>query len=86
MSALDQDLALAFKLTEEERQSPVFRSLCIRLDAKLDVLRKRNDDATLSDLQTATLRGHIACLKSVLSLAKAPRVEPPMTAERPMLG
>ncbi len=66
-----------FFLTEEERTSPVWLSLKARLERKLIELREKNDSQKLTDVETATLRGHIECLKAVLALGREP---PPMVA------
>ena len=64
-------------LTEDERTSGVWTSLKDRLERKLAELRVKNDDPTLTDVETATLRGHIACLKATLALGNEP---PPKVA------
>ena len=66
-----------FYLTEDERTSGVWTSLKDRLERKLAELRVKNDDPTLTDVETATLRGHIECLKGVISLGREP---PPKVA------
>jgi hypothetical protein len=71
-----------FHLTEDERTSAVWKSLKDRLEKKLAELRVKNDNPNLTDVETATLRGHIECLKGVISLGREP---PPQvaTAARP---
>lgn len=64
-------------LTQEERTSPVWQSVCQHIDRMLAKKRVENDDPKLTDVETATLRGHIACLKSLRDLGKKP---PEMTA------
>ncbi len=61
-----------FFLSKEERESPVWQSLKARLEKKLTSLREKNDDQKLTDMQTATLRGHIDCLKAVIALGNEP--------------
>ena len=64
-------------LATEERTSPVWLSLKDRLEKKLAELRLQNDHPKLTDVETATLRGHIQCLKAVLALGNEP---PPKVA------
>lgn len=64
-------------LTEEERTHPVWVSIKGRLEKKLADLREKNDNAKLTDVETAWLRGHIECLKAVLTLGNEP---PPKVA------
>lgn len=59
-------------LTEAERTSPAWLSMKAKFQARLEKLRLRNDDPTLTEMETATLRGRIQCLKEVLSLDKVP--------------
>ncbi|HET8727584.1 MAG TPA: hypothetical protein VFO41_08760 [Alphaproteobacteria bacterium] len=59
-------------LTDEERASGAWRALKAKFEAILDRKRKENDNPNLTDVETATLRGHIACLKAVLALDKPP--------------
>lgn len=66
-----------FYLTHEERASAVWKSVERRLREKLEKKRVENDNPELTDVETATLRGHIACLKAMLALGEKP---PEMTA------
>ena len=66
-----------FHLTREERESPVWLSLKDRLERKLVELRTHNDNPKLTDVETATLRGHIQLLKAFIALGAKP---PAMTA------
>lgn len=66
-----------FFLSEDDRTSPVWLRLKARLEEKLADLREKNDNVNLTDVKTATLRGHIECLKAVLALGDQP---PPMVA------
>lgn len=61
-----------FYLAKEERTSTVWLNLKDRLEKKLVSLRKQNDNPNLTDVETATLRGHIECLKEVISLGDEP--------------
>ena len=67
-------------LATEERTSPVWLSLKDRLEKKLADLRLQNDQPKLTDVETATLRGHIQCLKAVIALGNEP---PPKVATAP---
>lgn len=64
-----EDLALKFRLSEEERMSATWASIKIKVQARLQVMRERNDQP-MTESETATLRGHIACLKGFLTLEK----------------
>lgn len=65
------DVALKFKLPEEMRTSGFWAQLSLMIQARLDVMRRRNDQP-LTPSETDTLRGHIACLKSFIALGKEP--------------
>jgi hypothetical protein len=64
-------------LTEDERTSPVWQSVQVHLERTLARKRIENDNPRLTDVETATLRGHINCLKAILALGSKP---PAMTA------
>lgn len=64
-------------LTQEERTSTTWRSVERHLQRMLDKKRLENDSPNLTAVETATLRGHIACLTAFLALGKTP---PAMTA------
>ena len=66
-----------FHLTDDERNSPVWESVRGHLERMLAQKRVENDNPKLTDVETATLRGHIQFLKAVLALGKKP---PQMTA------
>lgn len=68
---------LANFLTEDERTSPVWHSVRGHLERMLAKKRERNDNSKLTDVETATLRGHIECLKAFIALGSQP---PMMTA------
>jgi hypothetical protein len=59
-------------LTRDDRTSPVWARLKDRLEKKLEALRKANDNPKLTDVETATLRGHLKCLKEVIALGNEP--------------
>ncbi len=58
-----------FALTEHEKASSLWRRLQAHLNDMLATARVRNDNETLSEQQTAALRGQIRCLKTLLALA-----------------
>lgn len=60
-----------FRPAEHERHGQLWRDLMRHLEDRLAELRQQND-ATLDDRATATLRGRIAEVKSLLSLDKPP--------------
>lgn len=60
------------RLSDDERTSPVWLSIKAKLEKKLEELRLQNDNPKLTDVETATLRGHLKCLKSVISLGDKP--------------
>ncbi len=64
-------------LTVEERNSPVWASVLTHIERMLAKKRTENDNPKLTDVETATLRGHIQCLIALRALGRTP---PPMTA------
>ena len=70
-------LIIEFFLTDDERSSPVWHSIHAHLERMLAAKRILNDNPKLTDVETATLRGHIACLTAFIALGKKP---PPMAA------
>ena len=66
-----------FHLTDEERTSATWQSVQAHLERMLAKKRFDNDNPKLTDVETATLRGHIQCLKAILALSAKP---PAMTA------
>lgn len=64
-------------LTKDERTSPVWQSVRVHLERMLAKKRIDNDNPKLTDVQTATLRGHIQLLNAMLALGDEP---PPVTA------
>ena len=64
-------------LTHDERTSPVWQSVRGHLERMLAKKRIENDNPKLTDVETATLRGHIQCLIALRALGRTP---PPMTA------
>ncbi len=63
-------------LTDDERNSPVWESVRGHLERMLANKRVENDK-NLTDAETATLRGHIQCLKAIIALGRKP---PPVAA------
>lgn len=64
-------------LTQDERTSAVWQSVTVHLERMLAKKRIENDNPKLTDVETATLRGHIMCLRAILALGAKP---PEMTA------
>ena len=76
-------------LTEEERLSSTWQSVRQHLERMLAKKRVQNDNPKLTDVETATLRGHIECLRAILALgAKPPETVAPVArlGSRPDLG
>lgn len=63
-----------FRLTDAEKTSSVWLKLKAHLDEKLKEKRGKNDDLALDPIKTAAVRGHIECLKGLLSLGDVPPV------------
>ncbi len=61
-----------FYLTDEERNSGVWQSVKTHFERLLAKKRAENDNPNLTAEQTATLRGHIDCLKAMIALGKKP--------------
>jgi hypothetical protein len=73
-----------FELTEGEKASGVWLRLKGHLTELLAAARLQNDVETLTEQQTAALRGRIKCLKVILDLGEA---RPFMTGgHQPPLG
>ena len=64
-------------LTDDERASGTWKSVQAHLERMLAKKRIENDSPNLTDVQTATLRGHIQCLRAIIALGQKP---PQMTA------
>lgn len=56
-------------LNHDERHSALWMKLNEHLQSEIDRLRKKNDSNSLSELDTAHLRGQIRALKDVAALA-----------------
>lgn len=61
-----------FYLTDDERASGTWKSVEQHLQRMLAKKRSENDNPKLTDVETATLRGHIQCLKAMLALGSKP--------------
>ena len=64
-------------LTEDARASSAWREVQDHLQRMLAKKRIENDNPELTDVETATLRGHIQLLKAFIALGAKP---PAMTA------
>lgn len=64
----NNELGPSFELTHAERISPLWIKISAELEKKLQNLRIKNDNETLTEAQTAALRGQIKSLKSFLGL------------------
>lgn len=60
-----------FALTQVDRDSDLWRRLRAHFEASLGELRKQND-ASMSDVDTAALRGRIQQLKTNIALGDEP--------------
>ena len=56
---------MSLELTNQERDSALWKKITAHFEERLQVLRKKNDGA-LSEIETARLRGHIAATKELL--------------------
>lgn len=65
-----------FKLEVSDRQSVTWARLSSYCDDRLATLRAQND-ADMSEVETAKLRGRIAEVKAMLALAKDNPIPPP---------
>ena len=65
------ETAAEFTLTDGERRHPLWGRLSAYLELRLRDLRGRND-GPLNELETATLRGQINCLKGLSALGDDP--------------
>lgn len=57
-----------FELTTHDKASSLWLRFCEYLNERLADARRRNDATTLSEHDTAALRGEIRCLKKLLAL------------------
>ena len=63
-----------FALTDGERHHPLWTRHSAHLTERLRELRGRND-GPLNELETATLRGQINCLKGLIALGDDPPID-----------
>lgn len=56
-----------FEMTDGEKAHPLWMRLKAHFETHLQTLRTRNDRA-MTELETATLRGHIHFLKAAIAL------------------
>ena len=61
-----------FELTDGERMHPLWMRLKGHLETQLQSTRARNDNAKLSEAETAALRGHIQCLIAIAAIGNEP--------------
>lgn len=64
----NKELGLPFELTHIERISPLWIKISTEIEKKIVSLRTKNDNDTLSERETAALRGQIKSLKFMLGL------------------
>jgi hypothetical protein len=62
------ELDLPLELTYAERISPLWIKISTEIEKKLAALRIKNDNDTLSEGETAVLRGQIRSYKAILGL------------------
>lgn len=60
-----------FSLSDGERHHPLWAKLSAHFTERLRELRGKNDGA-LNEMETATIRGQIKCLKGILALGDEP--------------
>lgn len=66
------DLEFPFALNQAERKGPLWAKISEEVEKKLAQLRIKNDDETLTEAQTAALRGQIKFAKYLLGLGDDP--------------
>lgn len=64
-------------LDQYELQSPVWKKIEAHLKAELAERREYNDGHSLTDIETATIRGEIKHIKKLLRLSEALKAETP---------
>lgn len=65
----------------EDFRSPAWRRLSQHVEARIDELRELNDSLSYGPEQTAAIRGGIAELKKILSLAEDASLSPAVDPE-----
>ena len=68
-----------FVLSDNDKAQPIWARLRAHAESELTRLRIMNDSEKLTEMETATLRGHIKCLKVLLHLGDDP---PDMTGDQ----
>lgn len=68
----NKELDLPFELNLAERISPLWIKISTQLEKRLAELRTKNDNETLSEGETAALRGQIKFCKAVIGLGNEP--------------
>lgn len=64
------------RLTEEERQTPLWRKLSEGFAQRIEELRRQNDNESLTERETAALRARITELRYLLGLGNpAPAIK-----------
>ena len=66
------------KLTDFECQQALWLKLVEHINQAIEKLRRKNDNASLGEIETARLRGQVAALKELLDLGQP---EPAISAE-----
>lgn len=57
-----------FELSEGEKAHPLWLRLKAHMEMRLAQCRAKNDDTTLTEAETQTLRGQIRTLKGIIAL------------------
>ena len=66
-----------FELTDGEKSHPLWKRLSAYLELRLVFLRQQNDDADMTEQQTAALRGQIKSIRGIIALGD----DRPLTGE-----
>lgn len=61
----------SFTLTESDKAQGLWLRLKAHFEARLAILRARNDNAVLTEQETAAIRGEIRCLRGLIALGDA---------------
>lgn len=68
---MDTHMSNDFTLTNQERDSALWKRLNAHIESRLDMMRKQND-ASMLDHETERLRGRIAFAKELQALNNTP--------------
>lgn len=63
------------RLTDGEKNHPLWKKIVEHLEQRLAAKRAENDNPKLDQFQTATIRGHIELLKSILAIQDVPPIQ-----------